>query len=60
MMLGLIVSNFPPMDRWKNEIMHDGWWLVKMKTVIDNDRSSQAAKQTRKKNSEAQTKHTNK
>ena len=56
MPLELNKSNSPPMDGLKFQIKHDGWWLIKMKIVLQkltttvktftkyNDRSRVAAK----------------
>ena len=36
MPLELSVSDSAPMDGWINEIKRDGWWLMKMKIVLQN------------------------
>ena len=37
-------ANSQAMDGWKNEIKHDGWWLMKMKIVLQNQTTITANK----------------
>ena len=36
MQLELYFLSFFRMDRWKNEVKEDGWWLMKMKIMLQN------------------------